>query len=315
MSLTIRPAVLDDAGAISAAFCAQIDIWQRIGGDGRVETVPHDLLTIYQRWLHGGAWMSIETASVWLNHLLLGAGLARVALNASGIIVGYAEAFVGNEPEPFGRVLHIHHLLAGSPAVRRALLAQLAQDTRALRCQRLTVARIGGDNPYADFADLAPIALLRRYSISARQGQVFFRAVDHPNSDAAQIAGWAMPIGRVASARTGWEMLYTRMFDSIAEIAARKTQRLYLSVAGQEAYLHIQQGMYDPRMAEVAVWSPKPLSVQVVSAVRDWAYREGYRSLLMTVHDDDRPALGPDAEADGYTQETCSVTAREAGVS
>jgi hypothetical protein len=116
-----------------------------------------------------------------------------------------------------------------------------------------------------------------------------------------------MPVGRVASARTAWETHWNRLFNSIPEIAAHKTQRLFLSVAGQEAYIHIQQRMYDPRAAEVAVWSPKPLTVQVVSAVRDWAHREGYRSLIMTVHDEERAALGSEADPDGYTQETCSL--------
>ncbi|MBK8026726.1 MAG: hypothetical protein IPK19_36420 [Chloroflexi bacterium] len=311
MGIIVRPAILDDATAISSASRTQIEVWQRITSSGQVETVPYDALSIYQRWLHGGAWMSVETAAVWLNHLLLGAGLARAAVDETGVVVGYAEAFIGTEPEPFGKLLHITHLMAPNAEVRHALLAHLNQDARAARCQRMTIARIGGETPYEGIATLSCIALLRRYSVPARQGQVFFRGVDHRNADAAQIDGWAMPIGRNSSARAGWETLYTRLFDSIPEIAARKTQRLYLSVAGQEAYLHIQQGMYDPRMAEVAVWSPKPLSVQVVSAVRDWAYREGYRWLIMMVHDEDRPALGPDAESDGFTQETCTVTVRD----
>lgn len=308
MNLEVRAAKLDDANAISAAFRAQIGVWQRIGADGRVENIAYEDLSVYQRWLHGGAWMSIETASVWLNHLLLGAGLARVAYSPTGELVGYVEAFVSSEPDPFGRVLHIHHLMAADEAATRGLLTLLAADAKTLKCQRTTVTRIGGETPYDALAELTCIGLLRRYTLSARQGQVFYRAVDHANADAAQINGWGMPVGRTASARTGWETLWNRQFNSIQEIAAQKTQRLVLNVAGQEAYIYLQQRMYDPRAAEIAIWSPKPLTVQVVSAVRDWAHREGYRSLIMTVHDEERAALGSEADPDGYIQETCTLS-------
>ncbi len=311
MSIEIRAAQLDDTTAISHAFRAQIGVWQRVTRDGRVETLPHDALTVYERWLHGGAWMSIETSAIWLNHLILGAGLARVAFDKSGKLRGYAEAFVSTEADPFGRLLHIHHLMADDSETTRALLTHLAADARSLKCQRMTITKIGNDAPYMDVATLECIGLLRRYTLSARQGNVFYRAVDHPNVEGGQIIGWGMPIGRFGSARSAWETVWNHQFNSIPDIAARKTQRLHMSVAGIEAFLHCQQGLYDPRTAEIAVWSPKPLTGQVVNAVRDWAHREGYRSLIVAVHDDERAALGADADADGYTQETCAITLDE----
>jgi hypothetical protein len=308
MTLSVNQAALDDTGAICAAFCARIAVWQRFGADGRVETLPYADLCVYDRWLHGGAWLSIETAAVWLNHLLGGAGIARVAHDEDGALVGYAEAYVSSEPDPFGRALHIHHLLAADESVTRALLAQLSQDARTHKCARLTATRIAGESELEAAAALSPIATLRRYTLSARQGQVFYRAVDHRDADAGQIAGWAMPIGRESSARTAWEMHWGRHFETIPQLAAARGQRLSLSVAGQDALVYMQRYLYDPRAAEVAVWSPKPLTPQVVSAVRDWAHREGYRTLRVLVHDDDRPALGADADPDGYSQQACTVT-------
>ncbi|MFN8527690.1 MAG: hypothetical protein U0670_03660 [Anaerolineae bacterium] len=81
--------------------------------------------------------------------------------------------------------------------------------------------------------------------------------------------------------------------------------RLKLSAAGQEAYIVCQQGLYNPRAAEVYCWTPKPLTVQLIASIKDWAHRESYRTLSMLVADEAVKALGTDAEADGYMQETC----------
>src|SRR5215213_9179974 len=76
--LQVRQAALDDTCAISSLFRARIGVWQRLDANGRVEDKPYEALTIYERWLHGGAWMSIETAAIQLNELLSGAGISLV---------------------------------------------------------------------------------------------------------------------------------------------------------------------------------------------------------------------------------------------
>ena len=62
--MQIRQATLDDTRAISKLFCAGIERWQRMDAQGRVEDLSYEQLTIYERWLHGGAWLSIETAAL-----------------------------------------------------------------------------------------------------------------------------------------------------------------------------------------------------------------------------------------------------------
>lgn len=68
-----------------------------------------------------------------------------------------------------------------------------------------------------------------------------------------------------------------------------------------------REHLYDPRRADLSLWTPKPLTAQLVSAVRDWAHREGYRTLVMMVEDSAKEALGQEAEDDGYMQETCTL--------
>lgn len=306
MSIEVRQAGLDDSGAISALFCAQIPIWQRLNAQRQVEDVPYEQLTIYERWLHGGAWMSIETSAIHLNHLLMGAGIPLVA-EVSDVIFGYAEAYVSNEPEPFGRVLHVAQLQTGDLEAERALLEALTAQLKPLKCQHMTITRVGGASVYDPRYELEPISTLRRFNLPARQGQIFYRAVEHVDDDAAQINGWAMPIGRFSSARQEWETLWHQQWQTLPEIRQRKAARRHISAAGQDALLYCREHLYDPRRADVAVWTPKPLTVQVVSAVRDWAHREGYRTLVMAVDESARSVLGTDAEDDGYMQETCTL--------
>ena len=57
--MPIRQPTLDDTQAISALFQAKFERWQRIDENGQVEDLPYEQLSLYERWLHGGAWMSI----------------------------------------------------------------------------------------------------------------------------------------------------------------------------------------------------------------------------------------------------------------
>ncbi len=308
MSVEIRQAGLDDTKAISALFCARIPNWQRINPQGKVEDVPYEALTIYERWLHGGAWMSVETGAIALNHLLMGAGIPLVAQDNKGRIVGYIEAYHSIEAEPFGRLLHIADLLANDEETERGLIEGLTARAKALKCQHVTITRVGGSSPYDERFTLTPLSTLRRFNLPARQGQIFYRAVEHTDNNPTQISGWVMPVGRLSCSRQQWEALWPQQFDTLPEIRQRKTARRHFAAAGQDALMFCRENLYDPRRADVSLWTPKPLTVQLVSAVRDWAHREGYRTLVMSVEDDAKAALGTDAEDDGYMQETCAIT-------
>lgn len=309
----VRLATLDDTAAISALFRAPIAVWQRLNAQGRVEDVRYDDLNIYDRWLHGGAWMSIETAAMQLSQLLSGAGLALVA-QRGGHTVGYVEAYHGVEPPPFGDHLHLAHLIVHpdveGQGIEQVLLAELFEQAAAMRARMVTISRVGTSAADATFHEqyqYQTLCHIRRLSLPARTGQIFYRATEHPNADPAQIHGWHMPVGRLTSARQEWEHLWPRIWEIIPEIRAQRTHRLHLAAAGQEAFVCCRQQLYDPRSADVSVWSPKPLTGQLVSAIRDWGHREGYRTLVWVVADDAVKVLGPDAEPGGYTVETCAL--------
>lgn len=308
---TIRAAQLEDCERIASLAQGQVGIWQRWDAGGRVEDVPYSSLTIYQRWLHGGAWMSLETAAIHLGHLLLGAGSALVA-EADGELLGYAEAYPGQENEPFGAHLHLGSLLVSEEGAAQsadaALVNALIQQARALKCARVTTVAAAGETALRalERAGGAPVARFARCTLAARAGQGLYQAVADATSDARQIAGWGMPIGRTTSARQQWELLWQPTWDALPELRER-TRRLRFSASGQEAFVVFQRGLYNVRSVDVYCWSARAVGAGLLMALRDWAHREGYRTLSLLVADSAVKTLGTDAEADGYAQDVLSL--------
>lgn len=298
--MQIRQATLDDVQGISSLFRAQIDRWQRINANGAVEDLPYDRLTIYERWLHGGAWMAAETGAIWLSHLRRGAGTPLVLVDGRNVI-GYAETYSGSEPDPMLSHTHIAALIATpeTPDDGREILLQHLLE-QAPKGTRITT----GSSPY----DQDRLSFYKRYgfvemiqvqqmNISAASGSIgFYQSNEHNNPDPNQIRGWLMPVGRKESARCHWEQSWTNLWQGIPELIAQPTHRQRFSASGQEAFVHFQQHLYLARTAEICCWTQKPLSGQLVSAIRDWAYKQGYRSLLMTVTEATARVLGNDLE-------------------
>jgi hypothetical protein len=306
--MEIRQAGLDDTAAISTLFRAGIGAWQRLNAQGRGEDVPYEALTLYERWLHGGAWMSIETSAILLNHLLLGAGLPLVAVK-EGQVVGYAEAYPHTEGEPFGAHVHIAHLLSNDEQTADELLDAVLEAAKA-RKHPLVTFNLPLQETAARRYEIQSLLCQRRFSLSARQGQVFYRAVDHADANPAQIEGWSMPVGRLTSARHQWEMLWPRIWQTMPEMQTRKPRRLRFSAGVQDAFIFCEQQLYDPRSADIHIWTLRGLAPGLVTALRDWAHREGYRTLWMVATENTAKALGTEAETDVFMQETYGISLR-----
>jgi len=310
MTLTVRQALLDDTAGISALFRAEVNVWQRLDSRGHVETVPYDALTIYERWTHGGAWLSVETAAVHLARLLRGLAIPLVALDGRDI-VGYAEVFPGDEPAPLGTHLHITRLLADAEmfTASDALLRHLFALCADLGCTRLTTALVGTSDDRAAFYagyGFKPLAQVQRWTIPTKSGQVFYKMNDFSGS--ASLDGWAMPVGRTESAAARWEALMPRHWDVIPQLAAQKVYRLSLNVAGQEALIHAAQHPFEPRRLDVSLWSPRPLTAQMLSALRDWGERQGYRALTLITDEVTARLFSGEAESDPFKRVIYAAT-------
>ena len=304
--MQIRQASLDDTQAISQLFVGKVERWQRMNAAGQVEDLPYEQLNIYERWLHGGAWLSIETGAVWLSHLLGGAGVPIVLLEDHAIR-GYAEYFISQEPAPFHRHLHIRRLVAdldADQAIYDHLVTYLLE--QAQKIGRITVASTSYDHDTLRFYEgygFSPIHEIQQYTVPTQSGNVgFYKVSAHPTGSSSQIQGWLMPIGRTESARFHWEELWPALWHGVPKIIERTLHRQHINAAGQEAYVCSQQQLYDPRNAEIYCWTPKPMSAQLMSAIRDWAHKVGYRTLTLTISEKLVPLLGSQAEKRPYQQ-------------
>lgn len=304
-NIRVREARMDDTGAVCALFRQRIPVWQRFDSRGRVEELPYTDLTLYERWLHGGAWMSIETGALFLSHVLCGAGLAFVA-EKDGQVIGYVEVYPGDEAAPYGAHHHIGQLAAdaahGVPVLEALVQYLLALDDVI---DRLTVAFSSYDTSLAAFYarfGMQPIAQIKQYALAAQAEQSFYKATDCPRFDHSMVSRWNMPVGRLESARYHWETLWPPLWAAFPEIVARRTHRLQISAAGQEAFVCVQQQLYVPRNADVYCWSPRSLTKQLLLAILDWAYRQGYRSLTFAVPEATAKLLGADLETIPYQQ-------------
>ena len=306
MSQKIRPARLDDAQAITTLACEQVERWQRMTSQQKVEDLPYEDLTIYERWLHGGAWLSIETMSIWLNHLLNGGG-QPIVVDEQGDIIAYAEVYMGLEPEPFGEVAHLGKMIVanGYEITREDFFKALLQQGK--KYGMFTASCSGYDQEQAQFYQaygLQPISQVQRYKIAAQLGQSFYKANESELRDAQHIENWQMVIGRIDSSRHHWETLWSRLWNALPEIAKRKTHFLHISASGQEVLTCIQQQVFDPRNADVYCWSPKPLTNPIMIALRDWAHRTGYRNLVMDIPESEsKSKLLADAEKQAHFHE------------
>jgi hypothetical protein len=327
-----RAARLDDAQAIAALFCAQVPTWQRLDDHNRVQDVPYDSLSLFEKWQHGavlyaGMWMATETAAIYLNRLLyaalpapsagphsapqLPAAVPPIVATAGddAPVCGYAELHIGEEAAPVGRIAHIAQfaLAAEHGAAAEPLLRAVIAAAQAARCARITftagsaVAAVAGDAGQAHNVhvhDVLALLKAQRVSLAARTGQIFYKVTDLPGDSSEQIAGWTMPLGRATSAQHQWEQHVPRTFDPLLGAAGRRRYRLRLSAGGNDALLVCVPGEYDARTADILLWTPKVLAPPLISGLRDWAHREGYRTLTMLALENAVGALGPEAEAD-----------------
>lgn len=309
--MLVRYATLDDTHAIVALFKSRIAKWQRLNAQGQVEDLPYEELSIYERWLHGGAWMTLETGVLWLSHLLSGHGRAYVAETEDGI-VAYAEAVYDQETPPLNKHLYVGQMLVDDhcpDAVHHALADKILQDARGVGRLSVSYPQYDADQAtyYRKYFGANETLRLTRYSITAQTGQSFYKAREHHDDDCNQIEGWEMSIGRWTSPRYLWEKEWTEHWTAIPDIIKRTKHRLFINAAGHEAIVCYHQQLYNSRAADVYCWSPKKLSSQLIVAIRDWGHRAGYRSLILALPDSFAKLLPAEASADPHDQVIASV--------
>ncbi|NJL95260.1 MAG: GNAT family N-acetyltransferase [Anaerolineae bacterium] len=270
----VRQALLRDVGAISQVHQS----W--VGGAAA--------LSLAEGWQQGGPCLAPETCAVWVAHLLVGSEGIPLVAELAGEVVGYAEAFIGQEAAPHGLHLNIAsltvHQASQGQGVGRALVSYSLEMARVLRCRAVTAAQ---PRPLAFFAALGFQPQLARYEVllSPVEGRVFYRARELTERDPAQIRGWQMPLGRWQNARQEWEALAWGMWRAVPELVERAWHDLQIDLTGQPGILHLHETNPLSREAQARLWTKNPMTNQMLSAVLDRSARLGYQRLLTLVEE------------------------------
>lgn len=291
--IEVRLATLQDAAAITEIHCSNVEQWLRYDANGVSEPADYADLSIFERWQHGGPWLSLETCAIHLNRLTSGAGTPLV-VEADGEVLGTAEVYDNFEAAPFQ-----HHLSIGVLYVHRdrqrdglghELLDYIATMADLMKCDHLTV-----DNPnvpefYTHYG-FHQMRSGRRVRIPTQAGRAFYQSSDLTDRNPEQVKGWHMPLGRTIAPRNAWQSLFPIDWAAgIPELLNVPIWHLKITAAGQNAILILKEADdadSKPGECSVMCWSSRPLTAPLLAAIRDRANREGFDSIITSCADQD----------------------------
>jgi GNAT superfamily N-acetyltransferase len=290
--ISIRPATLADAAAISAVHCSTVDEWR---DPYTRQPADEATLDLFGRWYNGGDWMSVETCAIHLNGMLLHGHLPLVAENSaaagSGRIIGEAEYYVNREPAPFGphlhlSVLYIHRDWQGQ-GVGRALIEAGVERARALGCHALTTQP---EPERTGFYRRVDFKLWRR----AKEMQTTTGGTPPPLTQLARNHEspdhLVLCIGRYQCGVQGWETLWPSL--ALAELMALRRGVWRGELDGMPVVLGLREQFRNPTQADGYAWLPPsaPLT-PVVDALRSLGAYEGYSAVDLLLPEDTLPEL------------------------
>lgn len=308
--ITVRLATLADTTAITAIHRSAVQRWEHIDAQGKAREVPYDALSLYERWQHGGPWLSVEMCAVHLNRLLAGSGIPLVA-ELDGQVLAEAEVYENFEPQPFGHHLElavvICHAAHTHKGLGTALVQYIVHMARLMKCERISVSHAETPGFYEKLG-FVRTAGGHGIRIPAQTGRVVYQSVDLADRNPAQIKGWQMPLGRYRSSRQEWDKLFPQDWAAgLPELLTTQTLHLKLTVSGnQNVILFVQEANeIDSQLGDVHIscWSARPLSPTMLTALRDWAFRAGYKTLVSYAMDSDLALLGADVQATDFLQD------------
>ncbi len=140
--IEIREATLSDVEGITGVHKSDVNKWYKVIDSDLVEA-SYEELSIEERWLHGGPWMSKETCYMHLKSFMNMGGKVLVAVN-KGQIIGEIEFISDSEPFPYLDnieiyVLMIHNKFRGR-GVGRKLMESVENYCSELKASSILVS-------------------------------------------------------------------------------------------------------------------------------------------------------------------------------
>jgi GNAT superfamily N-acetyltransferase len=307
--ITVRLATLADTAAITEIHKSDVERWERVAADGTLIPTPYPALSLYERWQHGGPWMSIETCAVHLHRLLSGAGFPLVA-EVGGEVLAEAEVYENFEATPFGHHLDLAIIASRHDHQREglgtALLNYIIDMAQLMKCERVTVTNAQARDFYLA-RHFRHTRTSRGVRFAAQQGRVMYQASPLMDRAYDQVRTWHLPLGRYQSGRQEWDRMFPQQWAAgVPDLLNVAAAQVKLTVTGQNAIIAVRDSDEPdshPGDGRLVCWSAKPLAGPLVSAIRDWAFRNGYQHLVSTIMETDVALLPPDVQQTAYAQE------------
>lgn len=271
----IRQATLADAAAITEVHCSHVGTWRR-GGKG--EAVPYPSLSLYERWLHGGPWMSVETCAVHLNRWLW-AGHRVLVAQVEGEVVGEAEFVVNDEPAPYGAALHLSLLIVHAAhqgcGIGRALVEAGGALARQEGYTVMTTQPERTAEPFYSRVGFEPWLRLKEWQATAQVVPIVGEPEPMFHAPYPAEGGLALRVGRYQCARQAWDDL--PFYLALPEHVSLRWGRWRTVLAGRAVWLGLQAQPLEPIQADGFIWAPPEMALgPAVAALRGLAARLGF---------------------------------------
>ncbi|MCE5259667.1 MAG: GNAT family N-acetyltransferase [Chloroflexi bacterium] len=284
--MEIRPATLDDIVAITEVHKGDVPDWYRGFGDSSVPA-PYETLSVFERYMAGGPWMSVETCAIHVNQLLLH-DLPPIVVVADGQVVAEAEFYIGEEGAPYGKTLDISvlyvHPQAQGKGIGGALLTYLVDRAERKECRCITV--VPGPRGFYQHYGFSEIYERPHLLVNARKTNLAYAIAEiDVETPWKVVTGLPMPIGRYTSSRQEWER-HKMITYHLPELATCLHRRVRITTEQAEAVAILgQHSPFDDALVAHAWTANMPVN-ELVSILRNECIVSGYNRLRMLIDEE-----------------------------
>jgi len=262
--MIVRQAKLEDVKDITDIHCSNIDKWYKDNGDEKIE-VPYEDISIYERFSHGGPWMSIDTCAVHINNMLLEGNYVLVAEEGKRVI-GEIEIFIGNEPPPFGKNAHISVLFVHKEHQKKgigtSLIEEAIQIANKCDCYTISTQPEGKNIDFYGKFDFVPFLKQVRIEINTEKYNRKCNIKEFESVDYEIVKDKVMIIGRYQSSKQMWEQNKLERYYAISE-EFNILKNVKFKVKGKEVYVKIRKG-FGKDKANIYAWADSSISMTLL---------------------------------------------------
>lgn len=282
--MRIRVATLKDCNALTTVHCSDITTWYRHVDDQKIEDT-YENLSLWDRYLIGGPWMSPETCAIYLNYML-SSGQYPLVAEVNGKVIGEIDVFIGEEPPPLKKNACISVLEVAQGYRRQGVGKELVGEA-------IKLAEENGCNAIATIPDENAIDFYKKCRLD--EILIELKHIDVDLERFSTATGVKVEVADLNSfeALRQKQMIYGRYDSSFAQWLKRRWRFSILpsSLIWEEGFIPSYNAAYrieshplKKMTCTLLAWTEKPLRSQKLLKVCANRARElGFRKLETTI--------------------------------